>query len=103
MTTCPPTAQTQFDVRNPASCVQLCSLLLQAYYNVIAGQGRVTVRFQERWTEYQKGNVKELREQYMVLYTQCPAAKAAGLPNINPMNAVRRGAPARGLQIFPRL
>lgn len=95
--------QSRFDTRNAATCVGMCEQLLQAYYNVISGNQRQLVRFNERWTEYGKANATELRDNYMLLYTQCPAAKQAGLPNLNPANMVRRGAPARAGFPFPRM
>jgi len=97
------TTQTQFDVRNTTSCVDMVSYIFQAYVNATVGDKTVVVRFGERWTEYGKPNIEALQRLYMMLYTQCPAAAAAGLPNLNPANAVRRGAPARAFFNFPRL
>jgi hypothetical protein len=101
--TCPTNTPTRLDLRNTSSCVEALQSMAQAYYTILTGNQRVMVRFQERWTEYQKGNVKELVNAYTTLYNQCPGAAAAGLPNLNPGLASRRGAPARGLNIFPRL
>lgn len=81
----------------------MCRQLLQAYYNCIGGNQRIVVRYNERWVEYNKANAEQLRDNYTLLYTQCPAAKQAGLPNINPANIVRRGPAARAGFSFPRL
>lgn len=81
----------------------MCQQLLQAYYTTISGNKPTTVRFNERWVEYSKANANDLRDNYMSLYAQCPAAKQAGLPNLNPANMVRRGAPARAGFPFPRM
>jgi len=97
------TPQTQFDIRNVTSCVAMASYLYQAYLNAVVGDKTVVVRFGERWTEYGKPNIAELRQLYMQHYTQCPAAAQAGLPNLNPANRVRRGAPARSFNNFIRL
>jgi hypothetical protein len=77
-------------------------MILEAYETVIAGTQRTQVRFQERWTEFQKGNAMELRNYYVTVYGQCPAAARAGLPDLNPAMQVRRGAPARSLNRFDR-
>ena len=102
---CPPqsASQTVIDVRSPTSCIDTLNQVLNAYYSVISGSQRVTVRFNERWAEYQKGNAEELRQLYMQLYAQCPNAAASGLPNLNPNLRARRGPPARGLTFFGRL
>jgi hypothetical protein len=100
---CPPTKQTSFDVNSATSCVAMCQQLFQAYVNQMSGTQRIVVRFGERWTEYNRANGADLLVLYMTLYTQCPAAAAAGLPNLNPNMSVKRGAPARGFQTFPRL
>jgi hypothetical protein len=100
---CPPVsrAPTPFNVRT--DCVGLLSSLLEAYYKILSGSQRITVRYGERWVEYQKANVEELRTQYQVLYNQCPNAAASGLPNLNPALQSRRGPPQRGFSTFGRL
>lgn len=104
MSTCPPAAPpANYDVRNTANCVVMCQTLLAAYYQVISGNQTTVVRYNERWVEYNKANADSLRDNYMLLYNQCPSAKAAGLPDINPANKVRRGAPARAGFPFPRM
>ncbi len=102
---CPPASNstTIFDVRNVTSCVGMLQQLFQAYMAAVTGQRRIIVRFNERWSEYQKVNVGELLVTYQTLYAQCPGAAAAGLPNLNPNNKVRRGPPSRGGFFFPRM
>lgn len=104
MSACPPKpAQTQFDMRNANDCVTMLRMLWQAYTACITGNQRILVRFNERWSEYQKANANEIREHYMLVYAQCPYAKDAGLPDLNPGAAVRRGAPSHSRRFFPRM
>jgi hypothetical protein len=105
MTNCPPVpvSPTQYDLRQTTNCIDILRSLMSAYYAALTGNQRVIVRFAERWTEYQRVNVEELRMQYQILYNQCPAAKSAGLPNLNPALQARRGAPTRGFSHFGRL
>lgn len=100
---CPPTTQTQFDLRNTADCAATLQELLQAYANALAGNRRILVRFNERWTEYAKPNAAALLVLYNTIYRQCPAAATAGLPDLAPGKQVRRGPPSRGMFMFPRL
>ena len=90
------------DLRNATSCIERLRMLLNAYEAVMTGSQTTIVRFQERWVEYQKGNVAELRNYYQTLYVQCPGAQAAGLPSLS-VSPVRRGPPARGGFNFGRL
>jgi hypothetical protein len=90
---CPPGQV--FDA-STSDCVAACNALFQAYVAAVAGKTRVVVRFNERWTEYSKPDVPALLTLYQTLYAQCPAAKAAGLPDLNPNLKVQRGRPARG-------
>lgn len=100
---CNPPRQTSFDIRRGSTCVDICTQLLQAYFNVIGGNQRTTVRFNERWVEYNKGNAEQLRDTYMMMFAQCANARQAGLPDLNPAKIVRRGPAARGGFPFPRL
>lgn len=101
--TCPtPTGPVRLDLRNQ-TCVMALQSLLNAYYTCLVGNQRVQVRFQERWTEYQKVDADKLREAYNTLYRQCPGAQAAGLPDLNPGLSARRGPPTRGFNVFPRM
>lgn len=102
-TNCVPTQQASFDLQSAASCYDTLQGILQAYTNLLAGNTRVVLRFGERWSEYQRGNADGLKQLYMTLYTQCPAAAQAGLPNLAAGSRVRRGPPAQGIQFFPRL
>lgn len=100
---CPPSQQTSFDMRNVADCRQMLGELYQAYVNLLSGHSRIVVRFNERWSEYQKSNTTELLTLYTTMYSQCPAAATSGLPNLNPGNRSKRGSPARSFLGFPRL
>jgi len=99
----PPFAPQRFDIRNAASCIEMCRELLDAYGKVITGNRTIEVRFNERWTTYDKSDAKAVLDMYLTIYNQCPAARASGLPDMNPNKAVRRGAPARGFWSFPRM
>jgi hypothetical protein len=101
---CPPaTEQTTFDVRDADSCIAMLQALLRAYITVVTGQRRVIVRFNDRWTEYQKSDASSLLAAYQTFYAQCPTAAAEGLPDLNPQKKVRRGPPGRGFHSWPRL
>lgn len=95
MSNCPQTTtQTQFDLRSAADCAATLRELLQAYANAVAGNRRVMVRFNERWTEYAKPNAPALLALYNTIYQQCPHASRAGLPDMtfsNQNRAVRVG------------
>lgn len=93
---CPPGQAQSFDADVP-DCVQACSAIYQAYVAAIAGRTRVVVRFNERWSEYSKPDADKLLTLYQTLYAQCPYAKAAGLPDLNPNLKVARGRPAKGV------
>lgn len=84
-------------------CAEAASAIYQAYLVAISGNQRISVRFNERWTEYNKANADHLLQQYNTLYNQCPQAKLAGLPNLNPGLKARRGPPLRGFSIFGRM
>lgn len=98
---CPPGAQ-RFDVRT-SSCVDALADLFNAYMAIVAGANHIEVRYNERWVTYGKGNADALVTLYRTLYAQCPSAKAAGLPDLNPALKARRGPPVRGLSVWPRL
>lgn len=100
---CNQSRQNMFDIRRGSTCVDICTQLLQAYYNVIGGHQRTEVRYNERWISYNKGNAAELRDNYMLMFAQCAAARQAGLPDLNPAKIVRRGPAARAGFPFPRL
>jgi hypothetical protein len=94
---CPPTTETRFDINSETSCVGMLTKLFQAYVNSATSTQRVVVRFGDRWTEYNRGSQDKLLNLYMVLWNQCPAGALAGLPDLNPNKAVRRGRPARNV------
>ena len=100
---CSPAAPTlSFDLRSSGTCLEMLNGMLAAYYQTLAGNKPVTVRFKERWMEYSKATANDLLAAYQTLYRQCPYAVTAGLPDLNPNNRVRRGPPSRGFQVFPR-
>ena len=94
---CPPTTQTKFDVSSAVGCVAMLQQLFQAYVAVSTGTQRVVVRFGERWTEYNRPDAAKLLTLYQSIYVNCPAAAAAGMPDLNPNLRVKRGSPARNL------
>jgi hypothetical protein len=89
---CPPG---QFDACT-VDCVTNLWALFQAYTAAVSGKTRVVVRFNDRWTEYGRPDAAALLQLYQSLYAQCPDAKAAGLPDLNPNLRVQRGRPATG-------
>lgn len=95
-------AQRRFDVSS-STCVEALQQLFNAYMLVVTGKQSVVVRQNDRWLEYNRADADQLRNLYQTLYNQCPGAAAAGLPNLSPGLRVQRGAPARGLQVWPRL
>lgn len=97
---CPPG---RYDVSGVNDCVAKCSMLYEAYIATVTGKNRTVVRFNDRWSEYAKPDAPALLTLYMTLYAQCPDAKRAGLPDLNPANKVQRGAPAKGFFRWPRL
>ncbi len=92
-----------YDVGGATDCVTQLALLYQAYLAAIAGQTRVVVRFNDRWSEYARPDAPALLALYQTLYAQCPRAKVAGLPDLNPNLKVKRGRPATGLHSWSRL
>jgi len=100
MATCPPKGQTQFDIRKAVDCVAVLRELHDAYVQLITGNKPIELRFNERWTTYNKGNQEALLTLYMTYWNQCPRAAQAGLPDLNPNKAVRRGSPANNVNMF---
>lgn len=96
------TAQRALDINDKSTCVDILKALHNQYLNVITGNVRVVVRFHERWSEYQRADVEQIRLAYQTIYSQCPTAAREGLPDLSPGARARRGGPARNLQIFPR-
>lgn len=84
-------------------CVGNLRALLAAYQAAVSGRTRVVVRFNDRWSEYARPDVQALLTLYQTMYAQCPNARAAGLPDLNPNLKVRRGGPARGFFTWPHL
>lgn len=74
--------------------------LYNVYLALVSGQTRVRVRIGDRWTDYARGNIAELRTLYTTSYNQCAAAGAdlSGLPDLAPGMAVRRGPAYRGVR-----
>jgi hypothetical protein len=97
---CPPG---RYDVSGTTDCVAKLSMLYEAYITAVSGKSRVVVRFNDRWSEYAHPDAPALLTLYMTLYAQCPGAQQAGLPNLNPGLAAKRGRPGRGYFAWPRL
>lgn len=81
------------DSGEAANCKALVLSLQQAYLDLVAGNKRVRVRFNDRWTEYEPGKEGALRDLINVIAAQCP--DAAGLLNFNRAYRAQRGRPAR--------
>lgn len=96
---CPPG---QFDTTGQ-DCVTTVTMIYNAYLTALTGKQRTVVRFNDRWTEYAKVDAPQLLTLYITLFAQCPGAQAAGLPNLNPGLAAKRGRPGRGFFAWPRL
>ena len=97
--TCSPEPQ-EFDLSSATSCRAVLVGLYNVYLALVSGQTRVRVRILDRWTDYARGSIPELRTLYTNNYNQCAAAGAdlAGLPDLSPGNAVRRGPAHRGIR-----
>lgn len=93
----------RYDLSAAPDCVAQLRMLYEAYVATVSGQTRVIVRFNDRWSEYARPDADKLLTLYQTLYAQCPAAKGAGLPDLNPNLKVQRGAPARGFFRWPTL
>lgn len=91
-----------YDVSGATSCVAKLSTLYEAYVAAVSGRTRVVVRFNDRWSEYARPDAEKLLQLYQTLYAQCPDAKAAGLPDLNPNMRVQRGPPARSMHSWRR-
>lgn len=96
---CPPGS---FDTTGQ-DCVGTLSTIYNAYLTALTGKQRTVVRFNDRWTEYTKVDAASLLTLYTTLFSQCPGAAAAGLPNLNPGLSAKRGRPGRGFFTWPRL
>jgi hypothetical protein len=96
---CPPG---QFNA-DTMDCVSNLWALFNAYTATVSGKQRVVVRFNDRWSEYARPDAAALLSLYQTLYAQCPGAKQAGLPDLNPNLKVQRGRPARGFFTWPHL
>jgi len=75
----------QVDVDVCETCREQLVALLNAYQKLIAGQARIRVRFDRRWTEYHPGSASQLKQLYCMLFDACP--DTAGLLDLRP----RRG------------
>jgi hypothetical protein len=78
-----------------ASCRDNIIALINAHAKLVAGEQRVRVRFNDRWTEYGPGSVTFLEQTINLWQAQCPDADQAGLIQMNPGLRARRGRPAR--------
>lgn len=75
------------DVCDAATCREILVQLLTAYIKLTAGQARIRVRFDRRWTEYHPASAPRLAELYNKLYDTCP--DTTGLLDLRP----KRGGP----------
>ena len=73
------------------SCRQLIVDLQNAYMSLVAGNVRVKVRFNERWTEYAPGHQLALLQLIESVWAQCP--DIAGLIDLRPSSRTQRARP----------
>ena len=78
------------------TCLEQCKALYEAYMMVITGNKRVMVSYGEYSLQYSQANADSLLQAYNTHHAQCPEAKAAGLPDLDPGRRVRRGPPLHG-------
>ncbi len=74
------------------TCRQLIVDLQNAYMQLVAGNVRVKVRFNERWTEYSPGHQLALMQLIESIWAQCP--DTSGLLDLRPGARTQRGRPA---------
>ncbi len=70
-----------------ASCRVIITELQTAYIKLVAGQARIRVRFDRRWTEYHPASATQLKELINKLFDTCP--DTTGLLDLRP----KRGRP----------
>lgn len=85
--------QISIDTSEAANCKALVMALQNAYADLVAGNKRVRVRHNERWTEYEPGKEQALLRFINMVAANCP--DTAGLLNMNPAYRAQRGRPAR--------
>lgn len=81
------------DTQEAQNCKELVRALQNAYVDLVAGNKRVRVRFQDRWTEYEPGKEQALRDTINMIAAGCPDTD--GLLNFNRAYRAQRGRPAR--------
>ena len=86
-----PTIEMDFDAAT--DCRALLVALSNAIIALNAGNTRLKVRHNERWTEYNPGKSPALMQLFETVWAQCP--DKAGLINLSPAARAIRGAPAR--------
>lgn len=89
MTACP---ETTVDCDQMPTCRELLIELQRSYMALIAGQVRVKVRFNDRWSEYHPASAPQLLKLINVIYDGCPDRD--GLLDFRP---------ARGRPMFLRI
>jgi hypothetical protein len=76
-----------FDGDGQPTCRALIQELQRAYMALVAGQARIRVRFDRRWTEYHPASATQLKTLINTIYDQCDDVE--GLLDLRP----RRGRP----------
>lgn len=69
------------------TCRAMLADLQSAYIKLVAGQTRIRVRFNERWSEYHPASAPALLKLINLLFDQCP--DTVGLLDLRP----QRGRP----------
>lgn len=89
-----PTAPVQnLDLSNVDNCRDVVLALQKAYASLVAGNTRLRVRFDVRWTEYTPGKAKELHDLIGSIRSTCPDADDT--LNMGRAYRAKRGRPAR--------
>lgn len=73
------------------SCRQFIVDLTNAYTALCAGNTRVKVRFNDRWTEYSTGHQQALLQLLESAWSQC--GDTTGLLDVRPSSRTKRGRP----------
>lgn len=83
----------QLDLSNVDNCRDVVLALQKAYASLVAGNTRLKVRFNDRWTEYTPGKAKELLDLINTMRANCP--DAADTLQMSRAYRAKRGRPAR--------
>lgn len=89
----PTEAAQNIDLSDVDNCRDVVLALQKAYLSLVAGNTRLRVRFNDRWTEYTPGKAKELADLIGSIRAGCPDADDT--LQISRAYRAKRGRPAR--------